>query len=505
MYKLLKSATIDSKSPSFPRRREPNFVQCVLSKIGSPLEPVLSEAEGRGRQLFDCSLIHSFDTPVKGASANSKSPTFPRRWEPNFVEYVRNKIGSPPSRGRQISECFLVNVPTKSSKTLLSASIGVHRRLNVFAFAHRSPAKSTKTLLSAFICVHLWLPPTTATATPNKFPNIGRPATEAEVKAWDIDVRPDFKGLPKGSGSVKKGQDVWEAKCESCHGTFGESNEVFTPIAGGITKRDIETGRVANLKRTDYPQRSTLMKLSEISTLWDYINRAMPWNAPKTMTVEEVYAVTAYILNLGDIVPADFVLSDSNMADVQKRLPNRDGLKKFTPLWDVRGKGDVSNVACMVNCATSITITSQLPEHARNSHGNLAEQSRLIGAMRGVDTTMPPVARNLNAQSSADAPNVAKPTPVAPIAPIAQTASAAQLARKYTCNACHAAASKLVGPSYAEIAKKYQGDGKAVALLMDKIRKGGAGVWGAIPMPPHPQIPEDDLRQLVEWNLRGGK
>jgi S-disulfanyl-L-cysteine oxidoreductase SoxD len=363
-------------------------------------------------------------------------------------------------------------------------------------------AASITALLSAFIGVHAWLTPASAAPTPNKFPNVGRTATEAEIKAWDIDVRADFKGLPKGSGSVKKGQDVWEAKCESCHGTFGESNEVFTPIAGGTTKRDIEVGRVANLKRADYPQRSTLMKLSEISTLWDYINRAMPWNAPKTMTVEEVYAVTAYILNLGDIVPADFVLSDSNMAEVQKRLPNRDGLKKFTPLWDVRGKGDVSNVACMVNCVTSITITSQLPEHARNSHGNLAEQSRLIGAMRGVDTTMPPIARNLGVQTGSDTPSAAKP---APSTPIVATVSVAQLARKYTCNACHAAASKLVGPSYAEIAKKYQGDSNAVTLLMDKVRRGGAGVWGPIPMPPHPQIPDDDLRQLVEWNLRGGK
>ena len=77
--------------------------------------------------------------------------------------------------------------------------------------------------------------------------NMGRDATPAEVKAWDIDVRPDFKGLPKGAGSVSLGETVWEAKCASCHGSFGESNEVFTPIIGGTTKKDIETGRVAAL------------------------------------------------------------------------------------------------------------------------------------------------------------------------------------------------------------------------------------------------------------------
>ena len=66
-------------------------------------------------------------------------------------------------------------------------------------------------------------------------PAVGRTATPAEIAAWDIDVRPDFKGLPKGSGSVAKGQEVWEAKCASCHGIFGESNEVFTPLVGGTT------------------------------------------------------------------------------------------------------------------------------------------------------------------------------------------------------------------------------------------------------------------------------
>jgi cytochrome c len=73
------------------------------------------------------------------------------------------------------------------------------------------------------------------------------------VAAWDIDVRPDFKGLPAGSGSVEKGQDIWEAKCASCHGVFGESNEVFSPLVGGTTKEDVKTGRVANLTRTDFP------------------------------------------------------------------------------------------------------------------------------------------------------------------------------------------------------------------------------------------------------------
>ncbi|HMN58232.1 MAG TPA: cytochrome c, partial [Ottowia sp.] len=160
----------------------------------------------------------------------------------------------------------------------------------------------------------------------DKFPGIGRAATPAEVKAWDIDVRPDFKGLPSGSGSVDQGQEIWESKCASCHGVFGESNSVFNPLVGGTTKDDVKTGHVATLKRNDYPGRTTLMKVPTVSTLWDYINRAMPWNAPKSLKPDEVYAVTAYLLNLGDVLPADFTLSDKNIAEVQKLMPNRNGM-----------------------------------------------------------------------------------------------------------------------------------------------------------------------------------
>ena len=165
------------------------------------------------------------------------------------------------------------------------------------------------------------------------YPGIGRAATPKELAAWDIDVRPDFKGLPAGSGSVAKGQAVWEAKCASCHGIFGDSNEVFNPLVGGTTSADVKTGRVARLNDAAYPGRTTLMKVSTVSTLWDYINRAMPWAQPKTLTVEEVYGVTAFLLNLGGVLPDDFVLSDRNIAEVQKLMPNRDGMTTQHALW----------------------------------------------------------------------------------------------------------------------------------------------------------------------------
>ncbi len=79
------------------------------------------------------------------------------------------------------------------------------------------------------------------------------------------------------------------------------------------------------------PQKTTIMKVATLSTLWDYINRAMPWNNPKTLTTDEVYGVTAYMLNLADVVPADFTLTDKNIAEVQQRMPNRNGMAFYEP------------------------------------------------------------------------------------------------------------------------------------------------------------------------------
>jgi hypothetical protein len=230
----------------------------------------------------------------------------------------------------------------------------------------------------------------------DKYPNIGRAATSKEIAAWDIDVRPDFKGLPPGSGSVAKGQGIWEAQCAGCHGVFGESNEVFTPLVGGTMASDVSTGRVARLLDPSFPGRTTLMKLSSVSTLWDYINRAMPWTQPKSLTTDEVYSVTAFLLNLGGVVSDDFILSDKTISAVQARLPNRNGMTTAHALWpgkEFAGKAapDIKAVACMSHCAVGSKVASVLPDFARNAHGNLAEQNRIVGAQRGSDTSRPQV------------------------------------------------------------------------------------------------------------------
>ncbi|PKO53005.1 MAG: cytochrome C, partial [Betaproteobacteria bacterium HGW-Betaproteobacteria-21] len=173
----------------------------------------------------------------------------------------------------------------------------------------------------------------TPAAAFDRYQGVGRPATAAEVKAWDIDVRPDFVGLPKGKGTVDQGVELWETHCASCHGAFGESNEVFTPLVGGTTLDDIKTGHVKSLVTGSSPQRTTLMKVPTVATLFDYIQRAMPWTAPKSLKPDETYAILAYLLNLADVVPADYELSDQNIREVQERMPNRNGMTTDHGMW----------------------------------------------------------------------------------------------------------------------------------------------------------------------------
>jgi S-disulfanyl-L-cysteine oxidoreductase SoxD len=337
-----------------------------------------------------------------------------------------------------------------------------------------------KALVWCLVCAA----PTTWAQTGPRFDGIGRAATAAEVAAWDIDVRPDFKGLPAGRGSVAQGQVIWETQCASCHGVFGESNEVFTPLVGGTTAQDITSGRVARLNDASFPGRSTFMKLATVSTLWDYIRRAMPWNAPKSLKTDEVYAVTAYLLHLADIVPASFVLSQATMGDVQQRLPNRQGMSTAHALWPgglpgSAARPDVQAQACMKNCAADVQLRSRLPDFARNAHGNLAEQNRLVGAQRGASTDVPR--------------EVATPatTPAAPAAGLA-------LAQQHNCLACHGINNKLVGPALQEVANRYAARADREAYFSDKISAGSGGVWGSIAMPAQ-TLPSKDLAVIAQW------
>jgi len=333
----------------------------------------------------------------------------------------------------------------------------------------------------------------TAALAFDNFKGIGRPATPAEVKAWDIDVRPDFKGLPKGSGNVEHGNELFEEKCASCHGSFGESNEVFTPLAGGTTKEDIRIGRVQGLASGELPQRTTFTKVATISTVFDYIQRAMPWTAPKSLKPDDVYAILAYLLNLQEIVPGDFTLSDKNIGEVQKMLPNRNGMTTDHGMWPGApakkggiGNGgipDVKNTACMKNCKPEVLVGSTLPDYAKTAHGELAEQNRNFGPVRGTRTL-------------GGAAVVAAPVPVS---------AGLDLATKSGCMGCHGVNNKIVGPGYNEVVARYKDQTDAEDRLVAKVKNGGQGVWGSVPMPANPQLKEEELKTLVKWILSGAK
>ena len=295
----------------------------------------------------------------------------------------------------------------------------------------------------------------------------GKPATPAEIAGWDIDARPDGKGLPPGRGTVLQGQQIYDEKCANCHGTFGESTD-YMPIAGGV-----------GTLTTDQPIRTTGSKLNHATTLWDYINRAMPFGNPKSLAPDEVYALTAYVLHLNDILPADATLDRESI--VRLKMPNRDGFTSQHGLASKAGKPDTRNVACMRDCVSEVRLSSQMPEHARNDHGNLVEQIRPIGPTNGAKRP---------AAGSAKAP-----TPEV----------RGDLARTAGCTACHGTTQKIVGPAFREIGGRYSGDSNAVDRLVARVKHGGSGIWGPVAMPPQPQLNDADAKALVQWILGGAK
>jgi cytochrome c len=196
------------------------------------------------------------------------------------------------------------------------------------------------------------------------------------------------------------------------------------------------------------------------------------------------------------VVPADFTLSYRNIADVQQKLPNRYGMTTRHALWpgsELNGlrKPDVAASACMSGCATEPRVASLLPPHARDAHGNLREQNRTVGPQRGSDTSRPEGALGA----------AAGPVKLASEAPAGPGAAALALAQKHACTACHAVDGKLVGPSFVEVARKHAGKAD---YLAGKIKAGGSGAWGEIPMPPQ-SLPDADLKALADWIASGAR
>jgi cytochrome c len=148
-------------------------------------------------------------------------------------------------------------------------------------------------------------------------PNLGRPLTAEEIKKLDITVAPDGRGLPPGSGSVSAGAAVFAKNCQVCHGAKG-GGKPQDQLTGGL-------GTLASVK----PVKTPASYWPVATTLFDYIRRAMPITSPQSLTNDEVYAVTAYILSIDGIVPADTVLDAKSLPRV--KMPNKDGFVSWWP------------------------------------------------------------------------------------------------------------------------------------------------------------------------------
>jgi cytochrome c len=158
---------------------------------------------------------------------------------------------------------------------------------------------------------------------------IGRSGTPAEIAGWNIDIDREGDNLPPGGGSVSHGHEVFDQQCAACHGTKGE---------GGVGDRLV--GGQGTLE-TPKPVRTVGSYWPYAPTLFDYIRRAMPQNAPESLSNDDVYAVSAYILNLNGLLPADATLDAKTLSAI--KMPNR-GMFVGDP------RPDVKNPECMRGC-----------------------------------------------------------------------------------------------------------------------------------------------------------
>lgn len=173
---------------------------------------------------------------------------------------------------------------------------------------------------------------------------LGRTATAAEITAWDIDIRPDGQGLPVGSGDVLTGEEVFTDNCAVCHGDFGE----------GVDRWPVLTGGFGTLTQ-ERPVKTTGSYWPYLSTVYDYIRRAMPFGSAQSLSDDDVYAITAYLLYMNDLVDEDFTLSNENFLEV--RLPNEQAF-----YMDDRAETELpvfSAEPCMENCKQSVEITKR--------------------------------------------------------------------------------------------------------------------------------------------------
>lgn len=284
---------------------------------------------------------------------------------------------------------------------------------------------------------------------------LGRPATAADIAAWDIDIRYDGAGLPPGEGSVESGTSVYDIKCASCHGDFGQGEGRWPVLAGGYGTLDEQGG-------SRRPEKTVGSYWPYVSTLFDYIRRAMPYNAPQSLTDEETYGLVAYLLYLNDLVEDDFVANAQTLQAFE--MPNQAS-------FFIDPRPDVRNTTCMENC--------------RNE-----EELALIESIQGVT----PLAHLQEEDADGGGAAMVAAAQAAP-----QNAAAAQHYAQF-CGLCHesgVAGAPIKGDKEGWTAR-LQAVGSAEGLVQSSITGKGA-------MPPKGgavQLSDEEIAAIVEYILQ---
>ncbi|MFV0298810.1 MAG: c-type cytochrome [Hyphomicrobiaceae bacterium] len=174
---------------------------------------------------------------------------------------------------------------------------------------------------------------------------IGHKAAPDVIKGWDIDVRPDGMGLPPGKGTPKQGEKIFIEQCASCHGEFGEGKDRWPVLAGGQ----------GSLK-SERPEKTIGSYWPTASTVYDYIHRAMPFGNAQSLTPDQIYALTAYLLQMNDIIKdMDFELNQSNLASI--KMPNAGDF--YDDDRTTTEKAFWNRKPCMANCKTEVKILNR--------------------------------------------------------------------------------------------------------------------------------------------------
>lgn len=174
---------------------------------------------------------------------------------------------------------------------------------------------------------------------------LGTPATPAEIAAWDIDVQPDGRGLPPGKGTVAQGEKLFLEQCAACHGEFGEGKDRWPVLSGGH-------GSLKN----DRPDKTIGSFWPAATTLFDYMRRAMPFGNAQSLSNDELYALTAFILHMNDVIKdQSFELSEKNFMSV--KLPNAGGF--YDDNRDKAEKHFWKKTVCMKACRDEPKVTGR--------------------------------------------------------------------------------------------------------------------------------------------------